>query len=681
MTERRPLSPDDYWRMRLLTDMRLAPDGARVAYVVETSDREENERRSAIWLLDLETGASRQFTSGTGRDSAPRWSPDGTQLAFISTREDDTPQLYLLRGGEPRRLTHMRRGASEPFWSADGAWVGFHTEVRPGEAPAEPPPSDQRARERLAKDEAERPRLVTRLIYRWDGKGYLEGRMHLFRVSLADGAVEPLTEGDWDDDEGACSPDGRWLAFISDRSERRDANMAADLWLLDLQSRAARRLTDERVLASHPNWSPDGARVAFLAAREVGEHAIYNTTLVVADAETGTLSYPLAGHDLSLDVSAAGDVPKPSLSAPLWSADGASIFALAQRGGGVDVLSISPDGGDPRPAVAAEGAIIGQIALTAGGEQLVALQCTPHHPWDLFAYPLGAGAAAPAPQRLTEVNRALLGERLVAAPERFIFSAFDGQEIEAWLYRPPNHTGVDRPTPLVLSVHGGPHGAYGNAFYLQAQTLTGLGYAVLLANPRGSAGYGEAFMQACDRDWGGGDFRDLMGAVDAALARGGLDAERMAVMGVSYGGYMTNWIVTQTDRFRAAVSIYGIANLVSMFGTADMDAVWAQGDYGWPWERGDFYRERSPLTHVAAVTTPMRIIGAEHDYRCPISQGEEWFTWLKKLGRAPVDFVRLPTASHTTYASPRQRIKRLELALEWITRHCPPDGHARPAPE
>ncbi len=225
--------------------------------------------------------------------------------------------------------------------------------------------------------------------------------------------------------------------------------------------------------------------------------------------------------------------------------------------------------------------------------------------------------------------------------------------------------------PLALKIHGGPHGAYGQSFYFSVQTLVGKGYAVLYTNPRGSVGYGEAFAQACDHDWGGGDYRDIMAGVDAALARGGLDGARLAVFGGSYGGYMTNWIIGHTDRFRAAVTVNSVTNLVTSFGTGDIDSVWAEGDYGWPWEREAFYRERSPLTYAPRITTPTRIIAAENDYRCPIAQSEELYTWLKKLGRAPVDFVRMPGASHGVHASPRQRIRAWELEQEWILRYCP----------
>lgn len=673
MTERRAMMPDDFWRLRLLTEMRLSPDGRRVAYTLETADRERNERRSAIWLLDIESGANRQLTSGTSRDSSPRWSPEGHQLAFLSTRGGDETQVWVMPadGGEARRLTHLRHGASELFWSGDGGWLGFEVEVRPDESIVAPSGQSAAERERARKDEEERPRVISRQIYRWDGKGYFEGRMHIFRAPLAGGEPEQLTEGDFDDSEGTCSPDGRYLAFFSDRGEDRDRNMTNDLWLLDLETRELRQLTESTHYLSHIMWSPDSARLAMVGQPAVREHAYYNSALLVVDIASGQVANLLEGTDVSAGSGIYDDLPGPAPSAPQWSTEGAWLYFTAQRRGGDAVLRVPTVGGAVETVVPGDEHRIAAMALMPDGAQLVVLRSYPSGTWDLWAYDMENGTAAGDVRRLTEQNAALLEECQLAIPERFRVPAEDGLEIDAWLYRPFG-IGPGEKAPLVLWIHGGPHSAYGQSWYLQAHILAGRGYAVLHANPRGSSGYGEAFGQACDADWGGGDYRDLMAVVDAAIARGGIDTERLVVMGTSYGGYMTNWIVTQTDRFRAAVTINSVTDLRSSFGVGDMDAAWASGDYGgYPWEREAYYRERSPLTHAPNVTTPIRIIAAENDYRCPISESEEWYTWLKQLGRAPVDFVRLPKATHSSFASPRQRIRRMELVLEWIERYCP----------
>jgi acylaminoacyl-peptidase len=667
VAEQQAWTPEDFWRMQFVTDMRLSPDGQRIAYVVEHNDREANESRAAIWLLDTTSGAKRQVTAGTKRDTSPRWSPDGAQLAFVSTRGEGAAQVWVLPvdGGEARQVSRLRHGASDPTWSADGTWLCVRSQVREDDPGPVAEPEDEVARKRREKDEADKPRIITRLQYRWDGKGYFEGRSHLFRVQVADGVTEPLTEGDYDDGGAACSPDGRYLAFVSDRTDERDANMPNDVWLLDLASRNVRRLTDGHARVSHLAWSPDGRRLAFLAEPEIQRHTRYNEALVVADVASGTLLNLLDGIDRSATNGLYNDTPSPELSAPVWSADGAQLYFLSQRGGGVDVLRVPAGGGDLQTAVDGADVTIEQIAVAPDGNRLFALHSDPMRLWDVWSYGL---TGASAPLALTEVNAALVEARRTVRPERFTYETFDGQHIEGWLYRPD---AGPRAAPLVLWIHGGPHGAYGQMFYMQAHMMVGKGYAVLHANPRGSTGYGEAFTQGCDYDWGGGDYHDLMAGVDAALASGGLDPERLVVMGTSYGGYMTNWIVTHTDRFKAAVTINSVTNLYTSFGCGDIDSVWAEGDYGWPWENEEFYRERSPITHAARVRTPIRIIAAEQDYRCPIAQSEEWFTWLKKLGNAPVDFVRLPGASHGVFASPRQRVRRMQLVFEWIERWAP----------
>ena len=673
MTETRVLSslaPEDFWHLRFITEMRSAPHGQSIAYTVEWSDGQTNETHSAIWLYEFGTGRSRQLTAGQKCDSMPRWSLDGSQLAFISNRDGVQNQIYVLplAGGEARRVTRMRRGASEPFWSADGRWIGFESEVCQGDTPTSPDQRDTATREREAKEEAEKPRVYSRQQYRWDGRGYLEGRSHLFRVWLENAEVEALTAGDYDNSNGACSPDGRWLAFTSDRWPDRDANMATDIYVLDLHDNSLRCLTNGRYEIGRLTWSPDSRHVAAVAAPIVAEHAAYNPALLVAPAQGGEVRNLLEGQDISMATGLYGDVPSPDCGRLVWNGD--DVYFVVERRGGTAIFSLSTSGDTLREMVAEPRRHVRQVELvlpSADSLRLIALSASATDLWDIWEYTVGASQGYSGPRRLTAINDDFLAARRLVTPERVTGLSFDGTEIEGWLYRPSGSLEAAA-SPLVLIIHGGPHAAYGESFMLRAQILAGKGYAALYANPRGSTGYGEVFMQACDHDWGGGDFRDLMAVLDAALVLGGLDPARLGVTGASYGGYMTNWIVGQTDRFKAAVTVHSVSNLASCFGTGDIDSFSAEGDYGWPWEQESFYRERSPITYAERVRTPIRIIAAERDFRCPISQSEEYYTWLKKRTNVPVELVRLPQASHQVYASPRQRITYLNLVFEWLER-------------
>jgi dipeptidyl aminopeptidase/acylaminoacyl peptidase len=673
VSQRSMLTLEDTWAFRLVTEMCLAPDGRRIAFTLETQDKALNEKHSAIWLLDANAGAPRQFSSGTKQDSSPRWSTDGRLLAFLSDREGEKNQVWVMPadGGEARRLTNMKNGVNDFCWSPDGAWIAFTSEIRPDGKITndDDPPRDAKAKEREERDEAERLRVVTRLQFRWDGRGLLEGRSHLFKINVESEELVRLTEGDYHHSEPAWSPDGKYIVVCSDRAEDRDANLAQDLWLIDPETRAERRLTDGTADVSAPAWSPDGQAIAYLMTPILPRNSAVNTHLLVISRE-GNGQRDLSGHvDIDCRPALLTDLYWGGSSEPQWSADGTWLYTVIVEHGSTNVFRFPAAGGDPQRVTAGEHHI-GMIALSPTGGDLLALLADPENIWDLYQYALADLPTKAPERRLTTMNAALLGEVELAKPERFTFKGPDDWAIDGWLYRPQGAE-PGKLYPLVLWIHGGPFSSYGSTFYLWAQVLAARGYAALYVNPRGSSGSGEAFAQAVNYDWGGKDYEDIMAGVDAAIARGGIDPERMAVTGGSYGGYMTNWIIGHTDRFKAAITLNSVTNLTSSFGTGDIDSTYAERDYGLPWEAEAMYRERSPLTYAPQMTTPTRIIHAENDYRCPIEQGEQLYVWLKKLGRAPVDFIRVPRASHTVNASPRQRLQVREKVFEWIERYVP----------
>ena len=673
------LTPEDIVHFAAPIGFALAPDGTRLVYALLTVDAESDQRRSALWLLDLRQpgSAPRRLTGGAQRDHSPQWSPDGEWLAFVSDRTGK-PQLWVLptAGGEPSQLTRLRHGAHTPRWSPDGQLLLFLAEVRADADPLLPAAEDPAARERAERHEATRLRHITRLQYRWDGDDISEGRQHVWRVAFdaaavgrGDAAPAPaqVTSGDFDHLDPAWSPDGTRIAFVSDRAEDRDANRTDDLWVQDLAAGTVTRVTNHPSENHLPAWGPDG-RLAWLCAKVVAGISYSNTHVWQAElAGDGWHTWDaLDGHDVLAGLGISSDIAVVPSGSPVWSVDGQALYLTLHTRGVTNLFRLDRAGGG-LTALSQGDWQFGPVAPAPDGT-LIALAATPERPVDLAR--CNATEAAP-PAWLTEVNP-WLSERAFAMPEGFTYTTDDGWELEGWVMWPTTRV-AGAPVPAILQIHGGPHGSYGPGFNAQRQQFAGAGYAVIVVNPRGSVGYGETFARACDRDWGGADYHDIMAGLAAALARGGIDAGRLAVTGVSYGGYMTNWIVGHTDRFRAAVTINSVSNLISSYGTSDVDSVFGVVEQGGtPWDRRDFYLERSPLTYADRVTTPTRVIGAERDWRCPIEQSEQFYVALRAFNRAPTDFLRVPGASHSIRTgTPGQHVAWCRAVLEWIARYNP----------
>src|SRR6202162_2580234 len=650
-----PIGAEDLYRFRWIDHVRLSRDGERVAYQLGWADAETRQNRSRVVVRRLLEPEPIEPTGAPRRDHSPEWSPDGRRLAFIS-KVGPADQLFVLDlagGGEPRQLSWVAEGAASPAWSPDGSWIAFiGTALSDPDAvvddPRPPDTRDQLRRSPVA-------RIARRLDYKHDGQGFVDGRYHhLFVVSVLGGKVTQLTSGAWDVTGFDWSPDGTRLVVSGHAEPNADMQRELNLYLVDLAGNR-RRLGGGLYLGA-PAWSPRGDLIAFIAPSGLDPGLLERLWVVPLTGESPRCL--TAMFDQGVTDSLITDMRAGHGSRLCWSSEGDRIYFVAS-GPGVTSLCSSDVQGAVRQDAGGQRRIFdfdvarGVVAFAASDS---------NHPGELHIVTQGAEA------RLTDLNP-WLHDRYVAQPERHQFTAPDGWVIEGWLLKPQ---GLDpqKLHPLVLEVHGGPHGQYGWAFFHELQVLAGMGYVVLFVNPRGSDGYGERFRREVVRDWGGKDYVDLMSALDQIIERTGyIDTDRMGIGGGSYGGYMTNWAIGQTDGFSAAVSMRSISNLVSEYSQHDI-VLWGSLELGPPpWPDLDELWRRSPIRYVQNIKTPLLLTCGEMDLRCAISQSEELFGAMRLLGKT-VELVRFPDESHDLSRSgrPDRRVERLRRIAGWFER-------------
>jgi len=687
---KRPVTPEILFELQFLDAAAPSPDGSRAVYEIKTVDREKDEYQSHLWLLPLTGGEPRRLTHGEHKNFGAAWSPDGKAIAFLSTRRDKKPQIYRLPldGGEAERLTDLDGEMTSLEWSPDGKSIAFV--FRPSDAPENGhlPGStpERKAREAKAeKKDAPEPtfRHITRMLYKLDGSGWLpRSRSHVHVLDLATRETRPVTTGDFDHGPATWSPDSKQLAFTANRQEDEEYSSYAvsDVFVVPAAGGEPRNLTPGPGMAVAPSWSPDGSTLAFVGHDRPDDWwGIPNYHVWVVPASGGAprdltpnfdrYAADMVGSDLR-DFHAGGN--------PVWSRDGMGLYFLGSEFGSTHLYRIPARGG-AEPERLTEGGL--QILMAARGrevEELTVIRCG--H--------LDAGTIAtfdPATRRFSDrvtPNRELFQTLALSEPEEFWTQAPDGHRVQAWLIPPSGQPSrpPGRKHPMILEIHGGPRVQYGACFFLEFQMFASAGCYVLFSNPRGSQGYGEEFTKAIVQNWAAPAYDDLMLVVDAALKRQpAIDPERLGVTGGSYGGYMTNWVVSHTDRFKAAITQRCVTSIQTLLLGDDLSPA-ATPEFGAePWEDSELLRRQSPLYYVDKIRTPLLITHSLMDQRCDVTEAEMLYKALKAL-RREVEMVLFPGESHglSRKGTPSRRVARLHLMEDWFVRYLVPDG--APAP-
>lgn len=664
MSDKRRITAEDLLKFTFIGDPQFQPGGDSVLYTQTTIDEETKEYRSRIWSISLTDGTARPFTGGPNKDSSPRWSPDGKRIALVSDRSG-TKQIWTMpaSGGEAQQLTFLKNGASNPVWSPDGNWIAFTSGLKPDEEVQAEKKAEKKDNEK--KDEV---LVVNRLQYKSDLSGFWNGRYdQVFVVPAHGGEVKQLTYGEYKVDNLFWSSDSTKVGFLSNRADNPDLTFTKDIYFVPVAGGEISKITDSSLMIAQAQASPDGKTIAFLGNDRKYQNATL-TRLYVVPAEGGEIRCLTSDFDQHIGDVGSSDM-RGGISSGLtlqWSRDGQSLFVLTSHHGNVHLYRIGLDG--TMEQITRGNRQVYGFSYDGKTEQIVLASTDPLIPGDLYLLNLKDGEE----KRLTAVNEELLSGIALSEPEEFWYETDDHWKIQGWVMKPIGFE-EGKKYPMVLEIHGGPHTMYSNSFFHEFQLLAAEGYVVLYTNPRGGHGYGQKFVDACRGDYGGKDYEDLMQGVDYALANFNyIDKDRLVVTGGSYGGFMTNWIVGHTDRFKAAVTQRSISNWISFYGVSDIGYYFTEWQIlGNAWDDVEKLWHHSPLKYVANIKTPLLILHSEKDYRCPIEQAEQLFIAIKRLGQTDTEFVRFPNSNHdlSRNGNPKLRIERLNRIVGWFNKY------------
>ncbi len=659
----RKLEPADLYRFEWITNVVITPSGRFCAYNVKKVNPSGDGYSYTVWVKDFDRGTLTAYTHGSFEDKVS--AINEKEVLLLSKRgKDKDPQLYVmpLEGGEAQSLLKIKGGAQRGRFSPDGRFVAALVKLKDGEGiePAEGNAPDSTSKEPLL------PYEVKRIHYKQDGIGLWDQTFsEIALIDTQTGEMRWHTTPPYSFNDFAFSPDGSYL-IASGKKSLDDRNFFDSLFLIEVSTGKIRSLVDEKLVLYAPHFSPDGEWVAayghdmeFYGATQTGLYLIHVPDGLYRKIDLKDFPFSLSAEGMS-DMRSHESIP-----GPLFTPDGSRVLVPFSAKGTVGLAEVD---------------MHGNVEVLVGGDQeiftydysaergvIVYAATNPSVPNYLMAFSKASRATTPI-VRLNE----WLNDCSLATTETYFTRSKDGLELQGWVLKPSGNVSKSGKLPVILQVHGGPHAMFSYSFSFEFQLLAAAGYAVVYGNPRGSSGYGQEFVNACCHHYGDGDYCDVMKILDAALAGdSSLDQERIGVTGGSYGGFMTNWIVGHTDRFKAAVTQRSISNWVSFYGVSDIGYFFTEWEHHFTLDKGwadpSYLWQISPLRYAREVKTPLLIMHGEEDLRCPIEQAEQWYVALAMLGKT-VSFWRFPKANHDLSRSgpPELRVARYEKMIDWF---------------
>ncbi|MEO8029071.1 MAG: S9 family peptidase [Bryobacteraceae bacterium] len=633
----RPLTAEDTLSGKLIGEVQLSPDGSRIAFTLSTNDTKNGKASTQVLTMPSAGGDPKAMKGVPDGASSLRWSPDGKKLAYIA-RDGGGQAIFVTDAASGKQTKVCAYDHSNSFlahsgnsltWSPDSKQIAFAGTMEPKPAPPD-------------------PMVVTRILYKTRTSYSDNRRTHIYVVPASGGTPKAVTSGNYD--EHSIDWGGREIVFLSNRDRDPDANLNYDIFAVTPSSGGVRQLTHTPGVEMDPQVSPDGKWIAYTATKR-------RLTTIDSMAEDTHIWVVSSDGGEGREIGAALDRRETN---PEWSADSKSLFFTGSDHGKSVIYRVLTQNGDTKAVVDRNGQASNLNVAKDGS--IVFTMSDPSMPGELFR-----ATASGEPQQLTSLNTETISAFELSKPERFSYPSFDSTRVEGFFY-PALGVAAGAKKPMILMVHGGPHGANGLAFNPAAQFYAARGYAVLALNPRGSSGYGQKFSDGSINNWGGGDYKDLMAGVDYVLkTHPEIDAQRLGVTGGSYGGFMTNWIVTQTNRFKAAVAVASVSDLVSFYATSLYQDLVHQEFNGYPWENYELLWKWSPMAHIKSVTTPLMLLHGEMDNDVHITQAEEMYTALRQRG-VEAELVRYPREGHG-FREPRHRVDALTRTVEWMDRH------------